>query len=292
LGWTADTLPLPSLPLEALREGLRNLGWREGENLVLEVRSGDREKGAALAAELLRAGVEVMAVQGPMVFSARGLSRSVPIVFNINGDPLQAGLVTSLARPGGLLTGVTALSTELATKRLELLKQAAPGIRRVALLANGGHPGVNLELDASRAAASRLGLETTYLPVSSAAGFPAAFEEIERGRFSGIVAFPDALVNRHASAIAGLARRLKIPSISGWAEFALAGNLLSYGPQQRDFFRLVAACVDKLLRGVPASDIPVQQPTTFELVINQRVAGGLGLKLSQPLLALADRVVE
>jgi putative ABC transport system substrate-binding protein len=278
--------------LDRLREGLRSLGWREGETLVLELRSGDREQGPALTDELLRAGAEVLVTQGPMVFAARGRSRTVPIVFNINGDPLEAGLVAYLARPGGLLTGVTALSTELATKRLELLKQAAPAMSRVALLANGAHPGVNLELQATLAAARKLGLTTDYFPVVNAAALPAAFEAIERSRPSGLVAFPDTLVNRQAAAIAGFARRLQIPAVSGWPEFAQAGNLLSYGPLPQDYFRLVASCVDKLLRGEPAAEIPVQQPATFELVVHQGVARALGLKLPPALLARADRVLD
>jgi putative ABC transport system substrate-binding protein len=283
---------MPSLPLERMRDGLSSLGWREGKSLMLEVRSGDREQGPALADELLRAGVEVLVTQGPMVFAARGRSRTVPIVFNINGDPLEAGLVASLARPGGLLTGVTALSTELATKRLELLKQAAPAISRVALLANGVHPGVNVELQATLAAAGRLGLDTVYFPVANADALPAAFEAIERSRASALVAFPDAMVNRQSAAIAGLARRLHIPSVSGWPEFSAAGNLLSYGPLPADYFRLVADCVDKLLRGAPAAEIPVRQPATFELVVHQGVARELGLKLPLALLARADRVIE
>jgi putative ABC transport system substrate-binding protein len=280
------------VPLEALRDGLSDLGWREGKNLVLMVRTGERDQGPALTTELLRQGVEVIAAQGPMVFAARGLSPTVPIVFNINGDPLEAGLVTSLAKPGGLLTGVTALSTELATKRLELLKLAKPSMTLVAMLGNGVHPGVNVELQATRLAARRLGLETAYFPVAQAAGMPAVFEEMARSRPSGIVAFPDTLINRQSSAIASLAARLKVPSVSGWAEFALSGNLLSYGPKHREYFQLVAGCVDKLLRGVPAADIPVQQPTTFECVVNLKVARELGLRLPPALMASADRVIE
>ncbi len=205
LGWLGDTSPNPSAALEALRAGLAELGWKEGDNLVLEVRGGDREQGGALTAELVRANVDVIVAHGPMVFFARQHSGAIPLVFQINGDAVEAGLVASIARPGGHLTGISALSVELAGKRLEMLKSVQPAIKRVAVIANDRHPGRRVEQQASQEAAARLGIEVKYFPVVAAADFGAAFESIVREDASALLAFPDTLINRHAKAIAEFA---------------------------------------------------------------------------------------
>ena len=292
IGWRGNTSPVPSVPLEALREGLAELGWRERDNLVLEVREGDRGQAATLAAELMHTGVEVIVAVGPMVFAARAQAGNVPVVFNINGDPIEAGLVASLARPGGSLTGITALSTELAGKRLELLAGVRPGITRVAVLANDRHPGRRIEHDATELAAKRLGVALKYFPVVAAADFEPAFAAIAQDGAKAVLAFPDTLINAHARAIAEFAQKHRLPSISGWSEFALGGNLLSYGPTHREFFRLAASYVDKLLRGAKAADLPVEQPARFELVVNRQAAKAMALNLPQALLLRADRVIE
>lgn len=291
LGWSGDTSAQPSLALAALREGLAAAGWREGDNLHLEVRRGDREQGAAMGAELVRAGVEVIAAQGPMALFARSAAGSVPIVFSINGDPVQAGLAASLARPGGTLTGISALNDELAAKRVELLKAARPGALRVAVIANNRHPGVGIELDATAGAMQQLGLTQRYFPIQQPQDLEAALVAVAAEPFDALLAFPDALINRLAPPLEEFNTRRRLPSISGWAEFAQAGNLLSYGPVYRDFHRQMAGHVDKILRGARAAELSVERPTRFEFVVNRRAARAMGLALPPSLLVRADEVI-
>ena len=293
LGWGADVTAAPGVPLQAFRAGLRDKGWVEGQNLVLEVRgSDDRSQLPTLTEALVRVGVQVIAVQGANVFSARSAAKSTPLLFAINGDPVEAGLVQSLANPGGTLTGVTALSAELSGKRLELLHGVRPGITRLTLLANAAHPGVQTELDASHAAAQRLGVTLRYVPVRGASDFEAAFEAIAGQDTQGIVAIPDNLINLMATSIGDFAARRRLPSISGWAEFAEAGNLLSYGPDLRGFYRQLADYADRLLRGAMPADLPVVQPTRLRLVLNLRVARQLGITPPPALRLRADEVIE
>ena len=291
LGWTGGSATAASAPLEAFRLGLADRGWKEGKNLVIEIRNGDGSVARALATELLRLDVDILVAQGPMVFGARGVTGAVPLVFNINGDPVEAQLVASLSRPGGTVTGVTALSAELAGKRLEFLKETDPRITRVAAIANQSHPGVQTELRASQAAAQRLGLTLQWFPVYSAGDFVPAFDTIARGGVDAVVAIPDNLINHQAKAIAQFAARRRLPSISGWAEFAEAGNLMSYGPNLDAYYRHVASYVDKLLKGAQPADLPVEQPTVFELVVNLKAARTLGLHVPQSVLLRADRTI-
>jgi putative tryptophan/tyrosine transport system substrate-binding protein len=291
LGWSGDTSAQPSLALAALREGLAAAGWREGDNLQLEVRNGDREQGAALTTELVRAGVEVIAAQGPMALFARGPAGTVPIVFSINGDPVQAGLVESLPRPGGLLTGISALNDELSAKRVDLLKAARPAAQRVAVIANNRHPGLGIELEATAGAMRRLGLVQRYFPIQQPKDLDSALAAIAAEPFDALLAFPDTLINRLARPLAEFNTRHRLPSMSGWAEYAEAGNLLSYGPVYHDFFRHQAALVDKLLRGARAADLPVERPTRFEFVVNRGAALAMGLVLPPQVLLRADKVI-
>ncbi len=292
LGWRADTTPTPSVPMQAFRAGLADLGWKEGDNLVLEVRIGEREQAPALAAELVRAGVDVVLAQGAMIFAARAHTGSTPLLFMINGDPIEAGLVASLARPGGLATGVTALGVELSGKRMEIIKGAKPGIKRVAILANGRHPGVTTELAASRAVASALGLDLNYFPINSADELDAALAALSAYKPDALVAFPDTLVNQLAKRIAEFSTRLRLPAISGWSEFALAGNLMSYGPNLGDTYRQLARYADKILRGAKPAELPVEQPTRLALTLNMSAASAIGLKLPQALMLRADEVIR
>ena len=292
LGWRADTTPTRSVPLQAFRTGLAELGWKEGDNVVLEVRIGEREQAPALAAELLHAGVDVIVAQGAMVFASRSQTGTTPLLFMVNGDPVEAGLVASLARPGGLATGVTALGVELSGKRMEFIKGAKPGIKRVALLANGRHPGVATELAASRAVASALALEVSYFPVNAAADVDAAFAAIAAYKPDALVAFPDTLVNQQAKRIAEFSGRMRLPGISGWSEFALAGNLMSYGPNLADFYRQLSRYADKILRGAKPAELPVEQPTRLALTLNMNAARSIGLSLPQALRLRADEVIE
>jgi putative ABC transport system substrate-binding protein len=244
-----------------------------------------------LTTALVRAKVDVIVAQGPMVFGARVNAGTVPIVFNINGDPVEANLVSSLSRPGGNLTGVTALSEELSGKRLQLLKEAAPRITRVAAIANQSHPGVQTEYKATMAAAQQLGLTVKWFPVYSVADFEKTFSAIANEGTDAIVAIPDNLINRQAKSIADFANRRRLPAVSGWAEFAEAGNLLSYGPNQRAYYRHVAIYVDKLLKGARAADLPVEQPTVFEMVVNLDAAKALAIEVPKSVMLRADRTV-
>lgn len=277
--------------LTGFRHGMNDLGWREGRDWVIEVRQGERADAAALTAELVQAKVELIVTQGPMILDAHKIASTTPMVFAFSGDPVAAGLVSNLARPGGQRTGVTAMALELVGKRLELLKQAVPTLRRVALLANPSHAGEPLELLESQAAAQRLGLTLQYLPVRSPADLDAAFQAMLRERAEAISAFPDASINRHGRTIAEFALRSRIPAISGFAEFAEDGNLMSYGPNFLQLWHRMASYADRILKGANAGDLPVEQPTSFELVINMNVAKALGLALPQQLLLRADRVI-
>jgi putative ABC transport system substrate-binding protein len=293
LGWTGGAGATASaVPLESLRAGLAERGWQEGKNLVIEVRAGDSGGARDLAKEILGSDVDVIVAQGPMVFGARVNAGMVPIVFNINGDPVEAKLVASLSRPGGNLTGITALSEELAGKRLQLLKETLPRIVRVAAIANQSHPGVQTEHRASHAAAQKLGLTLQWYPVYSVGDFEKAFNSIVRDGADAIIAIPDNLINQQARFIAEFATKRRLSAISGWAEFVEAGNLLSYGPNQRAYYRHVAVYVDKLLKGARPGDLPVEQPTKFELVLNLKTAKAIGITIPQTVLLQADRVIE
>ena len=278
--------------LDAFREGMRERGWVEGRNLVVESRWGDREMAAGHAAELVQAKIDIIVAQGPAVFGVRAAAGTTPVLFSYSGDPVEAKLVSSLARPGGNLTGMSLLGFDLVGKRLEVLKEAVPGITRVAILANPEHPGEGTERAVSRAAAQRLGLAVQYLPVRAARDFDGAFEAIVRERADAIVAFPDGLMISQAAAIAEFAARRRIPAISGWADFADAGNLMSYGPHLRETWRYIAGYADRILRGAKPGDLPVELPSKLELVVNLRVARALNLTLPPSLLARADRIIE
>ena len=279
--------------LDALREGLRELGYMEGRNLVVEARWAEpADRAADLTAELVGLRVDVIVTQGPAVYGVKKSAAATPIVFGFSGDPIVAGFIASLARPGGNLTGMTFLSLELAGKRFELLKEAVPGVARVAILANPQHPGEHLELGESQSAARRLGLAVQYHPVRVPKELEDAFVAMTRDRAEAIVAFPDALINSHGKAIAEFAAKRRIPSVSGWGQFAADGNLMTYGPNLRDSFKHLAVYVDKVLRGTKPADLPVEQPTRFELVINLKTAKALGLTIPKSILVRADQVIQ
>ncbi len=275
-----------------MRAGLLERGWVEGRNLAIDVRWGDRDSAASLTTELLQLRPQVLVAQGAMVLGARNVATTVPIVFGFSGDPVEAGLVASFARPGGNLTGIAMQSLDLVGKRLEFLKELVPRLSRVAILANPAHPGEQLELRASRAAADKLGVMVQYLPVTSARDFELAFPALLRQRAEAIVAFPDALIMSQAKVIAEFSRRHRMPAVSGWSEFADEGNLLTYGPNLRATWKQAAGVVDRILRGARPADLPVEQPSSFELVINLRTADALGVAIPPAVALRADRVVR
>lgn len=290
LGWVgASGVQASALALEAFRGELTARGWTEGRELQLVSRSGDQSRSAALATELMQHDPELMVAQGPMVFGARSVVGARPLLFNINGDPVEAGLVSSLARPGGSMTGVSALSADLAGKRLELLKEAMGKGTRVALLANSRHPGVKVEREATQAAASRLGMTVSWYPLMAATDLEPALAAIAQQGTDALLAIPDNLINQLARPVANFAAARKLPTMSGWSEFVEAGNLMSYGPNYEGFYRQLATLGDRILRGASPADTAVELPRDIELVVNTRHARTIGLTLPDGLLLRADR---
>lgn len=281
-----------SVPLAGLRAGLRERGWVEGRNLAIETRHGGFDDAEELTSQLLRAQVELIVTEGGMIFRAWRHAGDTPLLFQINGDPVEAKLVGSYARPGGTMTGVTNLSAELSAKRVELLKTALPQMTRCAAIANQGHPGWQVESDATRAAAARLNLELTWLPVYAPGDFAPALDAVARSGAQGLIAVPDNLTLAQAKAFAEFGARQRVPAISGSGEFADAGNLMSYGPVQYDTYVKLGSYADKVLRGAKPGELPVENPTRFELVINLKLARSLKMSVAPPVLLRADRLIE
>jgi putative ABC transport system substrate-binding protein len=284
----------PAPQHDALLQGLRDLGYSDGDNIVIERRyaKGDRERIPELAAELASLKVDVIVSIGPVTpFAAKSI-KNIPVVMAISGDPVDAGIVASLARPGGNVTGMTFFAAVLAGKRVELLKETVPKISRVAVVANPGHAGEQLELKETQATARALNVALQYLTVRTPQDFNDAFLAMTKERAEGIIAFPDALLLAHRKDVAEFAAKSRIPLISGWSEFVEAGGLMTYGPNLFDSLGRVALFVDKILKGAKPADLPVEQPTKFELVINLKTAKQIGLTIPASVLARADRVIK
>jgi putative tryptophan/tyrosine transport system substrate-binding protein len=281
--------------LVAYRDGMRELGYVEGKNLVIDLwwGEGSSERLEQIAGDIVRAKPEVIVAGGgyallPMMRAGIKL----PIVFVMSADPVEAKIVASFARPGGNLTGMSLLSLSLVGKRVALLREAMPGIKRIAVIANPDHAGEPFELNAARQAATPLGLSLRYCPVSTASGFEQALADIARGRDEAILAFADGFTLSFAQRLAEFSVAQKIPAISGWAAFAQRGNLMSYGPVIEECYRRLAVFVDRIHKGAKPGDLPVELPTKVELVINLKTAKALGLALPQSLLLRADNVIR
>jgi putative ABC transport system substrate-binding protein len=236
--------------------------------------------------------LDVIVVLGPAAPLAAKSVKGVPVVMAVSGDPVIAGIVPSLAQPGGNITGMTFFGNVLAGKRVELLKETTPRISRVAILANPGHAGEHLELKETEAAARASDVILQYHTVRAPDDFNEAFRVIPRERAEAIIAFPDTLIMAHRKEIAEFSAKNRIPSMSGWSEFAEAGGLMTYGPNLFDSFKRVSIYVDKILKGAKPGDLPVEQPTKFELVINLTTAKQIGLTIPPNVLARADRVIK
>ncbi len=284
----------PLRPLDAFMAGMQNAGYTDGSNVRIDARWGDdsRERLDALAAELTAAQPDVIVAIGPAVFSFLRSGTTLPIAFVFSGDPVEAKLVESLARPGRNMTGLTQMSLELVGKRMEVLRQALPQLTKVAVLANTGHAGEQAEWRVSRQAAEALGLSLEYLPIRSPAEIAAALLLAKRAQCGAVVVFPDAGMMGHSERFAAFALENAFPAISGWAEFAKRGNLLSYGPKANIAFSRVAYFVDRILKGARPAELPVEQPTTVELVVNLKAARAMGLIIPQSLLLRADEVIQ
>ena len=278
---------------EGLRQGLRELGYVEGQNILLEYRwaGGKPERLPALAAELVRLKVDVIVTGGEQaILAAKQATPTIPIVMGASNDPVGAGLVASLARPGGNITGMTILSPELSRKRLELLKEVLPRASRVAVLFNPAFPGTALDLRQTRDAARTLGLALHEVKVQRPAEFEAAFATA-RDRTDALIPLADPFFTAHHARIVDLARKYRLPGIYNWKEYVAAGGLMSYGPSLRELYRRAATHVDKILKGDKPGDLPVEQPTTFELAINLSTAKTFGLTLPPSLMARVDQVI-
>jgi putative tryptophan/tyrosine transport system substrate-binding protein len=297
VGWVGGwyTLSAANLLFDAFRQGMRELGYVEGQTIKIDARWMEGtapEEAARLSAELVRSKVDVLVAQGHAVLGAKAEAASVPIVFIFSGDPVGAKIVPSLGRPGGNLTGITLQAVDLAGKRIELLKEAAPRVSRLAAFVNPLHPGEDDEFRESEIAAHRLGLTLQQFPVRTVAEVNAALQQMARDRVDGIVAFSSSLIMSQRNGIAEFAAMNRIPTISSWEDFAIDGNLMTYGPDLQDSGRHVATYVDKILKGAKPADLPVEQPTKTQLVINLKTARTLGLTIPQPLLLRADEVIQ
>jgi putative ABC transport system substrate-binding protein len=281
--------------VETFRLGLQDLGYRAGQNTVFEERPahGSTEKLAESAAELVRLKVDVLVTMaGPAVLAAKQQSATIPIVMAISGDPLGLGLVSNLARPGGNITGVSLLSDDLAAKRLEALKEAVPRISRVAVLFNPGEAPTATELYQTRVAAQALRLTIQPLPVRDANDFEREFAAAVHDGANAFITFAHGFAFAHRRRIVDLAAKHRLPAMYGWREFAEEGGLLAYGPRVPDMLRRAAGLVDRILKGANPGDLPVEQPTTFEFVINLKTAKTLGVTIPQAVLLRADHVIE
>ena len=279
----------------AFVQGLQDFGWVEGQNVTFERRFAEEQLGRLpeLAADLVRLKVDVIvAAAAPSARAAKDATSTIPIVMLDPGDPVGSGLVGSLARPGGNLTGVTSIAPDLTGKRLALLKEAVPGITRVAVLFNAAIPPAEVAMKEVQAAGRTLGLHIQSAPVQGPKGLDEAFGAISQEQANGLIVFPDPLTFSNQEAITNFAVKNRIPGLFGAKEFVEAGGLMSYGPSYPSMFRRGAHYVDRILRGAKPGDLPVEQPTQFELVINSKTAKALGLTIPQSLLVRADRIVE
>ena len=286
---------LNSARVEAFRQRLREHGYVEGKNIVIEYRyaEGKRERLPDLAAELVRLKVDVIVTTGAVpVLAAKKASPTIPIVFAASSDPVGSGLVSSLAQPGGTITGLSQMAPDLDGKRLELLKEAFPKIVRVAFLWQAGGRRGNLELTDMEAAAKVLGLKLLSLPVRSLGDLESAFARAKRDGAQALITSTGALIITQLRQVLDFAVKNRLPAMYPNSEFVEAGGLMSYGPDNTDLFRRAADFVDKILKGTKPADIPVEQPTKFERIINLKAAKQIGLTIPQKVMERADKVIK
>jgi putative ABC transport system substrate-binding protein len=286
---------IAGIRLDRLRAGLRDLGYAEGRNIVIEVRwaEGKYERLPALAAELLGQELDVIVAAGPAAIQVvKRTTPNLPIVIAASGDPVAFGFVASLSRPGGNITGLSAISADLSSKYLELLRVAVPKLSRVAVLMNPGHPRHPDYLKHIQTAAQATGVTVLPVQAGTADQIEAAFDVTKRDRAGALIVLGDGLFFSQARRIAELATLQRLPTMFGTREPVEAGALMSYGPNLAEQFYRAATYVDKILKGAKPADLPVEQPTTIELVINLETAKAIGLTVPQELLLRADKLIE
>ena len=285
-----------NIRLQAFRDGLRELGYVEGKNLQLEVRWGEGklERLPALAAELVQLKVDVIvAASSPSVVAASRATRTIPIVMPLSSDPVGDGLVASLARPGGNITGLSVMSPELGEKRIQLLKEMSPKVSHaMAVLWNPDYVGMRARFEQARVAAPAVGLTVRSVEVRDTRELDIAFEGIIREHPEALLLLVDPLTLSQRSRIVEFAAEQRLPAIYETRDFVDVGGLISYGPNGLELFRRAATYVDKILKGAKPADLPIEQPTKFELVINMKAAKALGIKFPDSILLRADAVIE
>ena len=295
IGFLGPTTPSSqSQHVAAFAQRLRELGWIEGRTITIEVRwaEGRSERFAEIAAEFVRLKVDVILTQTtPAVVAAKQATSVIPIVFATAGDPVGTGVVASLARPGGNITGLSSQATDTAGKRVGLLREVVPGLRRLAILGNIGNPFSVLEIAEVQAAARTLGVEVATFEIRRSDDIAPAFESLT-SRGEALYVSADPLVTTNRVRINTLALAARLPTMSAFREYVEAGGLMSYGPNFPDMYRRAADLTDKILRGARPADLPIEQPTKFDLVVNMITAKALGLEVSPTLLARADEVIE
>jgi putative tryptophan/tyrosine transport system substrate-binding protein len=291
-GFATD--PMRERLLEAFRQGLRELGYVDGQNIAIESRYEDKDdRLPALAADLVRSKVDVIVTtSGAATRAVQLTTRTIPIVMTLVNDPVGSGLVASLARPGGNVTGLTVMSPDLAGKQLQLLKEVVPKVSRVALLRNPDNPAATAMLREAEAAAQALGVRLQTLEARNPPEIDSAFAAMTRERAGALLILPDGVFLSQRSQIAELAVKRRLPSIRQSSAFPEAGGLMSYGANYLDLMRRAATFVDKILKGATPADLPVAQPTKFELVINLRTAKAIGLTIPPALLQRADQIID
>jgi putative ABC transport system substrate-binding protein len=281
--------------IDVFRGGLRELGYVEGKNIFIEYRAaeGKLDRLPPLADELVRLKVDVIvAISTSAATAAKNATKTIPIVFTSGGDPVAVGLIDSLARPGGNLTGVNAMAVELAGKRLELLKDTVPKLSRVAVLWNPRSVGSVEEWKDSLLPARELGLQLHSMEVSGADQYESVFKDAIKARIGALVVTSGLINNSNQKGIADLAAKHRLPAISRWEEFVQSGGLLSYGPDETERYRRIAYYIDKILKGTQPADLPVEQPKKFKLAINLTTAKQIGVTISPIVLARADKILN
>jgi putative ABC transport system substrate-binding protein len=282
--------------LESFREGLRELGYVDGKNLRLEVRwgQGKLERLPSLATELVQLNVDVIvAASSPSVLAAKRATRTIPIVMPFSSDPVGDGLVASLARPGGNITGLSMMAPELGAKRLQLLKEVLPKLSRaMAVLWNPDYTGMSARYRQAEVAASAVGASVRSLEVRDSRELAEAFDAITRLRPDALLLLADPFTSSQRKRIVEFVAEQRLPAIYESREFVEVGGLMSYGASVRDLLRKAATYVDKILKGANPGDLPIEQPTTFELVINMTTAKALGIKIPDSIMLRADKVIE
>ena len=277
------------------RQGLRDFGYMEGRNIVIEYRyaEGQPERLPGLAAELVRLKMDIIAAETtPASLAVQHATATIPIVMTLVADPVESGHIASLARPGGNITGLSLQLPDIAAKRLQLLRDFVPGVSRVGILWNSASPITPPQFRAAQAAAQILGIQLESLGVRAPDDFERAFQAASRRGTGALLILDDFFLTRHLTQIAKLTIKAKLPAMAGVTGFAEAGVLVSYGPNFADITRRAVTYVDKILKGAKPGDLPIEQPTKFELVVNLKTAKALGLTIPQSVLQRADEVIH